>query len=170
MMKSTKQPASPASAGAKPSKNHPDQATPEGTERWPKVCVEDGEWFQLPKVILKKFGKLGIEPQHLLLLLVLQTDRFRNRPHRYYWEELASLCGCTKNTVRRWGYELRKKGLLIITPVQKRLPGEERRVGYRNARSIFDLKPFEHRVEQLQLTWQRERASKAAAKDKSAAA
>jgi len=131
-----------------------------GTQRWPKTCVASGEWFQLPKVIVKRFFKLGIEPQHLLLLLVLQADRYRDRAPRYYWEELADLCGCAKNTVRSWGYALRDKGLLRITPVRKRLPGEERKVGYRNARSIFDLEPFEKKLEQLQAAWLIERGEK----------
>ncbi len=128
-----------------------------GTERWPSVCVDPGEWWQLPKVLTKRFPKLGIEPQHLLLLLVLQTDRYRNRPPRYYWEELARDCGCTRNTVRRWGYELRDKCLLGITPVPRRLEGEERKIGYRNARNIFDLKPFEVLVASIHREWVKER-------------
>lgn len=128
-----------------------------GTERWPAQCVQDGEWIQLPKVILKRFPKLGVSPQHLLLLLVLQSDRYRDRPVRFFWEELAELCGCNKNTVRRWGYELKRKGLLTITPIRKPLPGEERVIGFRNARSIFDLRQFELKVGDAQTTWAKER-------------
>jgi hypothetical protein len=135
----------------------PSPKNDKGTERWPTICVGRGEWFALPKVLLKRFPKLGIEPQHLLLLLVLQTDRYRDRPPRYYWEELANLCGCTRNTVRRWGYELRDRGLLNIKPVPRRLEGEERKIGYRNARSIFDLKPFEALVEAIHREWVKER-------------
>lgn len=141
-----------------------------GTQRWPKSCVASGEWFQLPKVIAKQFFKLGIEPEHLLLVLVLQADRYRDRAPRYYWEELAVLCGCSKSSVRRWGYQLQEKHLLTITPVRKRLPGEERKVGYRNARSIFDLAPFEKKLEQLQAAWLIERGERKKPKHKRAAA
>lgn len=156
-MKSTKTPAPPAPPKP-PAPSEP--AKDRGTQRWPANAVVEGEWFQLPKVLTRRFPELGIEAHHLLLLLVLQTDRYRDRPHRYYWEELAALCGCTKNTVRRWGYELKKKGLLRIIPVRTRLPGEERRVGHRNARSIFDLAPLEEKVEQMQAAWLKERPAK----------
>jgi len=165
MKHAKQQPPAPPVEPRSPAPASPKKQT-SGTERWPASCVANGEWYQLPKVILKRFGKLGIEPQHLLLLLVLQTDRFRNRPVRYYWEELANLCGCTKNTVRRWGYELKKKGLLEIIPVRQRLPGEVRQLGYRNSRNIFDLEPFEQRVERLHIAWVKERTEKRRAKRK----
>ncbi|SRR5258706_587940 len=150
----------PSAPTADPLPDSPPPYSPwddKGTERWPRVCVDRGEWLPLPKAVTKRFPRLGIEPQHLLLLLVLQTDRYRNLRVRYYWEELAALCGCTRNTVRRWGYELRERGLLHITPVPRRLADEERRIGYRNARSIFDLKPFETKVEAIHREWMKER-------------
>lgn len=147
----------PVPPAPQPESEAPAPKKDKGTERWPASCLQKGDWWQLPKVLTKRFAKLGIEPQHLLLLLVLQTDRYRDRAPRYYWEELANLCGCTRNTVRRWGYELRDKGLLGITPVPRRLEGEERKIGYRNARSIFDLRPFEAHVEAIQREWNKER-------------
>ncbi len=141
-----------------------------GTERWPKECLSKGDWYQVPKVLLKRFPALGIEPQHLLLILVLQTDRYRDRPHRFYWEELADLCGCKKNTVRRWGYELKRKGLLDIVQMRKVLPGEERHVGRRNERSIFDLAPLEAKLSEMQRDWNEQRRAKGRRKSKSSAA
>lgn len=124
-----------------------------GTVRWPQNAVAEGEWIQLPNVLLKRMGQMELEPRHLWLLLVLQTARYKNRPPRFYWEELAAFCGKDKNTVRTWARQLKDMGLLKIRPSRELNPGEVPRPGHRNERNVFDLAPFEKRVEEEQEEW-----------------
>lgn len=121
-----------------------------GTQRWPKNAVQEGQWIQLPKVVLKRMGEMGLEPRHLWLLLVLQSERYRNRPPRFYWEELAGFCGKNRNSVRKWAYELKAMGMLEIRQMRKLNPGEERRPGHRNERNEFLLGKFEARIQEEQ--------------------
>lgn len=131
-----------------------------GTQRWPAACVKDGDWFQLPKSVVQNMvgfdtpGAFKFKPHHLWLILALQADRYRDRIPRYYWEELAEWAGVDKNTVRRWGYELRDAGLLEIKQNRKVVSeGNTRRVGYRNERNEFILGPFEVMTAQIHKTW-----------------
>jgi hypothetical protein len=132
----------------------------QGTERWPAECVANGEFFLLPKVLVKRFFKFGLRPHHLLLLLALQADRYRNRPTRHYWDNLAAWLGVSRNTVRRWGYELEKMKLVEIKLNRKRDPEDAGRIGYRNDRNEFRLEQFEERVKQEHAVWVRERPAK----------
>jgi hypothetical protein len=68
-------------------------------------------------------------------------------------DELAEFCGKDRNTVRKWGYELARMGLLRIRPTRKLNPGVTRRPGYRNERNEFGLADFEARVAQEQEGW-----------------
>lgn len=130
-----------------------------GTVRWPEEAVAPNEFIQLPKVLLKRFARFGMQPQHLLLLLMLQTDAFENRHPRHYWEELAEWCGRKRNTVRKWGYELRELKLLGIRTRRSLNDGDERRPGFRNERNEFLLGPFRERVKKEQLAWAVERSA-----------
>lgn len=133
-----------------------------GTERWPKECVAKGNFFLVPSVLfrdLKSFStkNRNFRPHHLWLLLALQAERFRDRPPRYYWEAIASWCGFDRNTVRRWGYELKDMGLLEIEECKKLEPGHVRRPGYRNERNRFKLEPFEKKVLEVHTAWDKQR-------------
>lgn len=138
---------------ARPKPKRKAKAKGKGTERWPAVCEEPGKFITLPKVFIKRTGELGLRPNHVWLLLALQLERFRDRPPRHYWEELARWCGRDKNTVRRWAYELQEMGLLGIEQVKELEPGQERRPGHRNERNRFHLDRFEDRLEREQLAW-----------------
>lgn len=129
-----------------------------GTERWPKECVDKGNFFLVPRVLfrdLKSFGTKSshFRPHHLWLLLALQTDRFRDNPPRYYWETIARWCGRDRNTVRRWGYELKAMGLLRIQECKKLEADQERHPGRRNERNRFFLEPFEEKVLAVHREW-----------------
>ena len=128
-----------------------------GTERWPKECLGKGDWLQVPKSVIQRLGEFDMKPHHLWLLLALQADRFRDRPPRYYWAALAEWAGVKPNTVRRWGYELRDKGLLTIKQNRKPNPGETRRTGHRNERNEFHLRPFELRTKAVHKRWKKDR-------------
>jgi hypothetical protein len=133
-----------------------------GTERWPKPCVTKGNFFLVPRVLyrdLKSFGTKHrhFRPHHLWLLLALQTDRFRDNPPRYYWETIAQWCGRDRNTVRRWGYQLKGMGLLAIEECRKLDPDQTRGPGRRNERNKFFLEPFEDKVLEVHRRWEKKR-------------
>ena len=134
-----------------------------GTERWPKACVTKGNFFLVPRVLfrdLKSFGtkQRHFRPHHLWLLLALQADRFRDRPPRYYWDAIAGWCGRDRNTVRRWGYELKEMGLLTIEECRKLDPDQTRGPGRRNERNRFFLEPFEKKVLEVHKQWEKKRS------------
>lgn len=136
--------------------------------RWPPVCLENGEWFRVPKVLFRELAafsapkvKPRFRPHHLWLLLALQADRYRDRPPRYFWANIAGWSGYDKNTVRRWGYELQRMGLLLIVPCKELNPDQERHPGTRNERNKFLLEPLEKRVEAVHLAWTKRRKKRA---------
>ena len=138
-----------------------------GTERWPASCLEEGEWLQVPKVLFRQLTafdaprvKPRFRPHHLWLLLALQAERYRDRPPRHFWANIAAWSGYDKNTVRRWGYELQRMGLLRIVPCKELNPEQERYPGARNERNKFFLEPFEKRVEAAQLEWTKTRRNR----------
>jgi hypothetical protein len=136
------------------------------TKRWPAPCEAKGQFILLPKVVVKNFHEifadLKLGPQHLLLLLVLQADRYSDRLPRYYWQELADMCGRERDTVRKWARELKQKGLLRIRPCKQTTSGSKRKVGYRNERNEFVLDPFLAKVETVQKKVDAERAKRRA--------
>jgi DNA-binding GntR family transcriptional regulator len=77
----------------------------------------------------------------MMLLLVLASRKYKDRPIRVYWEELADDLGVGRDTVRKWAYELEKQKLLKIKRKRSREP-EDNRLGFRNDRNVFDLTPF----------------------------
>ena len=90
----------------------------EATIVWGKD-VEAGDYLKVPRVILARGrypieGLRGLKPRHLLLLLVLAGRKFKRSRIRAYWEELADDLEVSKDTVRKWAYELRDRGLLHI--------------------------------------------------------
>jgi len=136
-----------------------------GTERWPAPCVERGNFILVPKVLFRDLESLStknraFQPHHLWLLLALQADRFRDRPPRYYWAAIAGWCGKDKNTVRRWGYELRDMGLLGIQECKELDPDQPKQPGRRNERNRFHLEPFEKRVLDVHTKWDATRPKK----------
>ena len=123
----------------------------EATIVWGKD-VEAGDYLKVPRVILARGrypieGLRGLKPRHLLLLLVLAGRKFKRSRIRAYWEELADDLEVSKDTVRKWAYELRDRGLLHIAQHRGRDP-DDKRVGYRNERNSFDIAPFVRLVEQ----------------------
>lgn len=133
-----------------------------GTERWPKECVDKGNFFLVPRVLFRDLKSFGTKtrhfrPHHLWLLLALQADRFRDNPPRLYWEAIAGWCGRDRNTVRRWGYELKNMGLLGIEECKKLDPDQERRPGRRNERNRFHLEPFEAKTLAVHREWIKKR-------------
>jgi hypothetical protein len=78
---------------------------------------------------------------------------------RIYWQELADDLGVSKETVRKWAYELKKLRLLGIQQVRGRDKGDNR-VGYRNEKNIFSLTPFIAVVKEAKAERERLRNSK----------
>ena len=107
--------------------------------------VEHGDFLKVPRVLLRihryRDGLKWLKPRHLMLLLVLASRQYRNKPIRVYWEELADDLGVDRDTVRKWAYELEKRQLLRMKRIRGRDPNNNK-VGIRNDRNIFDLSPF----------------------------
>ena len=133
----------------------------ESTVIWGKE-VEAEDFVKVPRVLLRlgRYGLReleGLKPRHLLLLLVLAGRQYQRRPIRAYWEELAWDLDVKKDTVRKWAYELKEKGLLRITQHRGRDP-DDKRVGYRNERNSSDISPFVRLVGQAYKIRQKDRA------------
>ncbi len=125
------------------------------TAVWGK-SLESGRWIKLPRIFLRagRYSELlgtKIKPRHLLLLLALGSQKYQRNQIRAYWENLAIDLGVSTETVRKWGYELRKMGLLKIK--QNRGRGDIQRVGHRNESNTFDLSPFIKFMEELDQKW-----------------
>ena len=102
---------------------------------------------------MRDFSSPGraLKPQHLWLLLALQSERYESRRQpRYYWAELAGWAGVSVSTVRRWAYELKDLGLLKIIPCREQSASERKRVGVKNDRNRFDLSPLDEAMETRQ--------------------
>lgn len=88
-----------------------------------------------------------VNPRHRMLLLVLWAREYPGKPNRAYWEDLGRDVGVTASTVRKWGYELEKAGLLRIIrhkgPVRSK---ENGRPGRRDERNTFDLGPVHETI------------------------
>jgi len=95
----------------------------------------------------------------LILLLALAARRYKQAPLRVYWQELADDLGVSKETVRKWAYELKKQRLLGIKQIRKREPGDNR-VGYRNEKNLFSLAPFAAIVNEAKVERDRQRRSR----------
>lgn len=132
-----------------------------GTVRWPANCEAAGQFIKLPKVLIKRLAEFDIQPHHLWLLLRLQCDRFEGHPPRAYWAALAAECGRGKDAVRKWGYELRDKGLLRIQQNRRRDAEDADRHGWRNDRNSFHLDPFLAKAHEVQRKWMEEKEAKA---------
>lgn len=98
-----------------------------------------------------------LQPRHLLLLLVLAAKKYKNKPIRIYWQELAEAVGAKPDTVRKWAYQLRDMKLLRIKQFRGR-DSEKNKPGYRNDRNLFDIAPFVQRLETAFRLRQQERA------------
>lgn len=118
----------------------------QSTVIWGKE-VEAEDFIKVPRAFLRlsrylTAGELkDIKPRHLMLILALAGWKFQRKPIRAYWEQLADDLGVKKDTVRKWAYELREKGLLVITQHRGRDP-KKHGVGYKNDRNSFDIGPF----------------------------
>lgn len=117
-----------------------------GTERWPAEVIRPGDWIMLPKALIKGTRRLKLRPHHVWLLLALQLDRYRDRPPRYYWAQLADWAGFGAGTVARWARELKQKGLLAYKQPLVFAADEQRWPGQRNDRNEFYLEAFEQRL------------------------
>ncbi len=103
--------------------------------------------------MVKRLVDLGLKPHHLWLILVLQADRYLDRPPRWYWRELAGFCGRDENTVRRWAYQLCRRGYLSIKRSYVKEDATSRRRLYRNYRNEFDLSPLLAELERRGAPW-----------------
>lgn len=116
-------------------------------------------------VLFYRFGGYGdkklkaLQPRHLLLLLALAGRKFKTKPIRAYWQELAEDLGVKVNTVRKWAYELRDYGLITIKQHRGRDP-ETNRSGIRNERNSFSLEPFVQALRAAHARCQQERAKR----------
>lgn len=126
-----------------------------GTVRWSPFC-EKGDFLKVPKAALERLAhfssensdgtRLRFQPHHLWLLLVLQASLYQDRAPRFFWVELAAMCGKSTSTVRKWGYELEKMGLLTI----RRRKNETTKA---NERNEFDVTEFVKKVDSEQRRW-----------------
>ncbi len=125
-------------------------AEPGGTVIW-GAEVEHEDFVKVPRTLFR-LGRYDAElaarlkSRHILLLLALAARKFENKPIRAYWEELAEDLGESKNTVRKWAYQLRDSQLLVIRHHRGRDP-ERNKPGHRNERNSFDIAPFVAAVE-----------------------
>jgi biotin operon repressor len=102
-------------------------------------ALESGDFIKVPRALIRihryKDGLAGrLTPRHQMLLLVLATRRFKAKPLRAYWQELADDLGVSRETVRKWAYQLRDMKLLGISQVRKR-EKEDKRIRYRNEKT-----------------------------------
>lgn len=131
--------------------------------------LETNDFIKVPRALLRIYRyKDGLadklKPRHILLLLVLASRRYKDTPLRVYWEELADDLGVSRETVRKWAYELISLGLLETKQVRGRAQGE-RRIGYRNERNIFDISPFVEVVKEAKAEKDRQKAARSKGDD-----
>jgi predicted ArsR family transcriptional regulator len=92
-------------------------------------------------------------------LLNLAARKFKNKPTRAYWDELATDLGTKRATVRKWAYELEAMKLLRISR-HKGKSGLEGRPGRKNDRNSFDISPFVRCIEAAYETRQAKKAKR----------
>lgn len=105
------------------------------------------DYLQVSRAVLYAGRFLGpnhvlSNPRHRLLLLVLESRRFRRRPIRAFWRDLGRDLGVAPGTVRKWAYALRDAKLLGITNHKGRVRGPDDSLHWRDDRNTFSLKPF----------------------------
>ena len=105
--------------------------------------LEKRDFIKVPRVLLQ-FGRYGgqaakgLKAKHIALVLAIASKKFQAKPLRAYWETLSRDLGVSINTVRRWGYELRKAGIIQITQNRSRRHGTGK-PGVRNDANTFSL-------------------------------
>jgi hypothetical protein len=89
------------------------------TQIWGSELEKD-DYIKVPRLLLQlgkydqeKIGK-KILPRHVLLILTLASRKYKRKPLRAYWEELARDIGAKPGTIRNWAYEMEKLDLLKI--------------------------------------------------------
>ncbi len=125
-----------------------DSASDAGTTVIWGDAMEADDFIKVPRTVLylarydsELRKKIGHGP--MLLLLVLAARKFRNRDTAAFWEALALDLGVSIDTVRRWGYALKKEKLLDIQNRRLRRDPDAREPSvYRNDRNIYDIAPF----------------------------
>jgi hypothetical protein len=132
----------PKPQSSSPSGGEPDK---DSTIIW-GTKLEQEDFIKVPRALLM-LGRYGdekakvLEPRHILLLLLLAGRKYKDKPIRAYWEELAEDLGRGPSTVRKWAYQLRDSGLLKLRQHRGKDP-ETNRPGIRNERNSFDFSPF----------------------------
>ena len=125
--------------------------------------VEMGDFLKVPHALIRLHryhdGLSDLKPRHLVLFLALASRKFQNKPIRVYWEELADDLGVSRETVRKWAYELIEQGLLKTKQVRGRDKKNDR-VGYKNDRNIFDISPFVSVVEKAHAERERQKPAR----------
>ncbi|MFO0840439.1 MAG: hypothetical protein U1D55_18175 [Phycisphaerae bacterium] len=123
--------------------------------------LEKDHFLIVPKVLFRlgRFGDANakrLKPRHLLLLLALAAKKFKTEGIRAYWVELSEDLYVSKETVRKWAYEVRKLGFLQIR--QNRGRDRERdRPGFRNESNSFTFAPLIESLEAAKKSYQAER-------------
>lgn len=124
---------------------------------WPQESIEDGDWIQFPRVLVENFKSFDLKPGPFLLLLALQSARFKKNSPEFYWEQLSNKLGVSKSTVCRWGYNLQDQGWIRIKQKYKELPpGQDHKVGVRNDRNLFFFDGLAKKVVDAQKEWDKE--------------
>ena len=114
--------AGPAPATAT-TENHADAEAPEVASRR-KVTViwgiaEGGDWIPVPRALLligtsdDPRAKL-LKPRQIVLALSLAAKKFKDKKTRRLWHYVAKDLNVSRDTVRKWAYELERFGLLKI--------------------------------------------------------
>lgn len=96
-------------------------------------------------------------------MLVLAHHKYKDKPIRAYWIELAQDLGVSAEAVRKWGYQLREMGLLRIRQNRGRCR-KANKPGIRNERNTFDIEPFVRCVTRADNRWQAEKEDRRARK------
>jgi|GEM_PF-4754543 len=123
--------------------------------------LEKENWLKAPRTIFflgRYENQIGarLEPRHILLILKLAASKYQDKPIRFYWETLARDLGVKRDTVRKWGYELKRMGLLKIT--QHRGRPSDKGPGFRNDKNSFDISPFVEKLERAYREWLKTRS------------
>lgn len=156
----------PRSTAERRKKTSRSSAESKSTVVWGKD-VEAEDFVKVPRTVLRLARydtSINLQPRHMMLLLSLASRKFQDKKIRAYWEELGDDLGVSKDTVRKWAYELEKRGVIKIIRHRGR-DQKRRRVGVRNDRNEFDLSPFIARVEKAFRVRERDREERAKRSD-----
>lgn len=148
---------------------NPEKNAPINSEDYiivPRTILKLGRYFKKTDFYQEKWENKEqypqLHPRHLIFLLLLASRKFEETQIRAYWEELAQDLGFKKETIRKWGRELKEMGLIHTKQMRGRDP-KINKPGIRNDRNIFDISPF---VELIQEAYEKRKDIKRAKRGK----